>query len=211
MRIYRLLFAGLAGIVLLTGPLTLDATTRGTAGTSVSGGGTYNVLDDTLGGSWRDAGQFSINAGLRPDGSSYGQISFVGRGDFAAAWGACPFDPRCEDFPNTFTFIFQLTGPVSSVNTAGDTVTLTGELVETDHGKGDGEIFEAGNEPFSITLTEGSDQFVFQFCALPPFTMEVAKGTLNVNAGLTPTALLRAPAQARAKPSALPCHSPSAK
>ena len=208
MRSYRSLLPVLMGTALVFGPI--DAATRGAGGTSVSGGGIYNVLDDTFGGSWSNAGQFSVTAGQRPDGSAYGELSFTGRGDFAAVWGACPYDPRCVDFPNTSTFIFHLSGPVSAVTASGDTVTLTGELVETDYGKGDGEIFHAENEPFALTFTEGSNEFVFQFCALPPFTIEVAKGTLQVS-GSAPQALLRAPAATRAKPSPLPCHTPLAR
>ena len=207
MQTHRSLFVGLVAVALLAG--SLDATGRGPTGPSVSGGGIYNVLDDTLGGSWSEAGSFAINAGLSPGGSPYGEVSLVGRGDFAAAWGACPYDPRCEDFPNTATFIFRLIGAVSDVRVSGDIVQLSGVLVETDTGKSDGVIFEAENEPFLITATEGSSEFVFQFCQVPPFTMNVAKGSLQVSASTPSASMLRRPVSRTATAETMPCHAPT--
>lgn len=206
MRMHRSLFIGLVGLVVLAG--SLDVTARGPSGPAIAGGGIYNVLDDTFGGSWSRAGQIAISGGLNPNGSAYGQIDIVGRGDFAAAWGACPYDPRCEDFPNTSTFTFHLIGGVSAVSVAGDTVQVSGSLVETDYGKGDGVIFIAENEPFVVTATAGSSEFVFQFCQVPPFTMTLDSGSLQVTTG-SPVALLKRPVPSRPMAHALPCQTPS--
>jgi hypothetical protein len=206
MRFYRLLLTSLAGAaVLATG---LHASSAVIAGTSVSGGGQVNATDD-FGGYFPNAGTIDLNARQNPDGSASGSINFVGRGDFAAAWGACPIDPRCEDFPNTNTTMFRLRGQVSSVVSLGTSVEISGLLTETDHGKGDGVIFEELDVPFVITVTEGSRSFVLQFCLVPPFTMDLAAGNLSVTAGAPTAALLRKPAAIASL--ALSCHSPESR
>ncbi|HYN09012.1 MAG TPA: hypothetical protein VES67_16635 [Vicinamibacterales bacterium] len=204
MRACRLLFVSFVSAALLGS--SVDARPERSAGTSVLGGGIVDATDD-FGGWFPKAGQFAINAGLRPNGSPYGRINFVGRGDFAAAWGACPYDPRCEDFPNTFTKTFHLNGAVTDVNAFGNSVEITGFLTETDHGKGDGVIFEELDVPFVITATEGSSTFVLQFCLVPPFTMEVSKGNLSVNAS-APAALLQRP-QSQSVTAGMPCQAPA--
>ena len=206
MRIVRLLTVGLiGGLVLVAVP---HATTLSPAGTSISGGGTFNATDD-FGGTFPAAGQFTINAGLRPDGTPYGSLDLVGRGDFAAAWGACPYDPRCEDFPNTSTQIFHLSGEVTSLTTAGSDVIAAGLLSERDHGQGDGVIFEESDVQFSVVASEGSQSVVFQFCLVPPFTLEIAKGTLSVSVSSPQASLFQRPAQHPLN-RMMPCHAPQA-
>ena len=174
-------------------------------GVSISGSGIVNATDD-FGATYANAGQFAISAGLRPDGSAYGSLNVVGRGGFAAAWGACPYDPRCVDYPNTATKTFHLSGQVHSLVSIGSEVVASGTLTEIDHGKGDGVIFEEYDVPFSVTATEGSNAVVLQFCLLPPFTLELANGNLSVSAGSPQTKLFERPGQSQAR--ALSCHGP---
>ena len=184
-------------------------------GTSISGGGIVNATDD-FGTDFANAGQFSISAGVKPDGSPYGSMDLVGRGEFAAAWGACPYDPRCEDFPNTSTKTLHLRGEVNSLTAIGSDVVASGLLTEIDHGKGDGVIFEEYDVQFSVTASEGSNSVVLQFCLIPPFRLDMATGHLSVSAGTpqaklarvleSPAIKLERPAQRVAQP--LPCHGP---
>ena len=171
------------------------------AGPEITGGGRVNATD-IFGGYFEDAAALTIRAGVNPAGTAFGRISLVARGDFAAAWGACPYDPRCEDFPNLGTATLDLNGSVASVTSIGDTVEVSGTLTEVDHGKGTGVIFFEENVPFVITATEGSTSFVLQFCAVPPFTMDMADGTLAVHASTAPIGLLARPA---ARAAALSC------
>ena len=174
-------------------------------GLSISGSGIVNATDE---GSteFANAGQFTISAGLRPDGSARGSLNFVGRGEFAAAWGACPYDPRCEDFPNTATKTFHLSGQVQTLSAIGSNVVATGTLTEIDHGKGDGVIFEEYDVPFSVTASEGSSSVVLQFCLLPPFTLDMASGNLSVSASSPQAKLFQQPTLPVAR--ALSCHGP---
>jgi hypothetical protein len=175
-------------IAVFTFAVSPQAAPPAVPGLSISGSGIVNAIDD-FGAEFANAGQFSISAGLRADGSARGSLNFVGRGEFAAAWGACPYDPRCEDYPNTATKTFHLSGQVQSLVAIGSDVVASGTLTEIDHGKGDGVIFEEYDVPFSVTATEGSDSVVLQFCLLPPFTLEMASGNLSVSAS-TPKAKL---------------------
>ena len=199
MRTIRFVLTCLAaGAVLIS---ALHADSGVVAGPGASGGGLVNATDD-FGGSFPNAATFSLSARTGKDGAASGRFTLVGRGDFAAAWGACPYDPRCEDFPNTSTKTITLRGDVASIDSLGPTVEISGTLTETDHGKGDGVIFEELNVPFTITATEGSTTFVLQFCEVPPFTMNMATGSLSVQASL-PVALLNRPQAMARRPS---CH-----
>ena len=195
-------FTLVAAVATLATPIELGAIGR--AGPGITGGGRVNATD-TFGGYFEDAAAVTIRAGVNPSGGAYGRISLVARGDFASAWGACPYDPRCEDYPNLGTATLDLNGTVASVTSIGDTVEVSGTLTEVDHGKGKGVIFFEENVPFVITATEGSTSFVLQFCAVPPFTMDMADGTLAVYASTAQTGLLVRPA---ARAAALPCQGP---
>ena len=118
-------------------------------------------------------------------------MNLTATGDFAAAWGACPYDPRCE--PGGATSTLHLRGNVASVLTDGTTVTVSGTLTEIDHGKKNGVIFTEEDVPFVITAEEGSSSFVLQFCAVPPFTMDVATGHISVSAGAPAAGMLKRP------------------
>lgn len=175
-------------------------------GTLISGGGMVNATD-VFGGYFERAGQFSISAGVTPGGVAFGALSLVGRGDFAAAWGACPYDARCEDFPNTATKTFHLSGQVNSVSVVGSEIVAAGLLTEIDHGKSDGKIFEEFDVQFSVTATEGSQTVVLQFCEIPPFTLDIASGNLTVSASTPQAKLLSRPGPLGARP--LACHAPA--
>ena len=192
-------FTLVAAAATLAMPIGLGA--FGPAGPGITGGGRVNATD-IFGGYFNDAAALTIRAGVSPGGGAFGRLSLVARGDFAAAWGACPYDPRCEDYPNLGTATLDLNGIVASVTSTGDTVEVSGTLTEVDHGKGTGVIFFEENVPFLITATEGSTSFVLQFCAVPPFMMDMADGTLAVHAGAAPIGLLARPA---VRPAALPC------
>jgi hypothetical protein len=185
-----------AGVVLISG---LRAESGVAAGPGASGGGVVNATDIDS-GYFARAATLSLTASTGPGGEASGVFSLVGRGDFATAWGACPFDPRCE--PDTSTKTLKLQGEVTGITSLGDTVEISGTLTETDHGKGNGVIFEELNVPFVITATEGSQTFVLQFCEVPPFTMDMATGNLSVHAG-APVALLNRPQAVATRPS---CH-----
>lgn len=195
-------FTFVSAIVALAMPLGLGAVGR--AGLGITGGGRVNATD-VGGGSFEDAATVTIRAGVSPDGGAFGRFSLLARGEFAAAWGACPYDPRCEDYPNLGTATLELNGIVASVTSTGDVVEVSGTLTEVDHGKGTGVIFFEENVPFVITATEGSTSFVLQFCEVPPFTMEMATGTFTVQTGAAPLSLISRPG---ARPAALPCHAP---
>jgi len=200
LRVTRLLIVGMiAGLVVIVTP---QASTLASPGTSIAGGGIVTATDD-FGGVFSNAGQLSISAGVRPDGTPYGSLNLVGRGDFAAAWGACPYDPRCE--PNTSTLTFHLSGIVNSVTTAGSNVIVSGTLTESDKGRANGEIFHEDNVDFSLVATEGSQSVWFQFCFVPPFTLAVANGELSVSASTPQSRFFTRPAQ---RPAALQCHRP---
>lgn len=193
----------IAASILVVSP---QASPTAAPGVSITGGGIVNATDE-FGTEFVNAGQFSISAGLRPDGSPYGSLNFVGRGEFAAAWGACPYDPRCVDYPNTATKTFHLSGQVQSLVATGNEVVATGTLTEIDHGKGDGVVFEEYDVPFSVTATEGSSSVVLQFCLLPPFTLEMAAGNLSVSAGTPQAKLFERPGLGVAR--AMSCHGPA--
>ena len=178
----------LAAATILVSPL--DASLNVTADPSMSGGGTVHATDD-FGGYFPDAATFTIFAGVNPGGSAYGRMNLTANGDFAAAWGACPYDPRCE--PGSATSTLHLKGDVASVQTDGTTVAISGTLTEVDHGKQDGVIFTEEDVPFVITAEEGSSSFVLQFCAVPPFTMDVATGHISVHAGALSAGMLKRP------------------
>ena len=184
-------FTFVAAVATVAMPTGLAAVSP--AGPEITGGGRVNATD-IFGGYFENAAALTIRAGVNPAGNAFGRISLVARGDFAAAWGACPYDPRCEDFPNLGTATLDLNGVVASVTSIGDTVEVSGTLTEVDHGKGTGVIFFEENVPFVITATEGSTSFVLQFCAVPPFTMDMADGTLAVHASTAPIGLLARPA-----------------
>ena len=192
----------IAAVALFVSP---KAAPTGIAGPSIAANGIVNATDD-FGGYFANAGQFSVHAGLKKNGSAYGSLNLVGRGDFAAAWGACPYDPRCEDFPNTATKSFHLSGVVNSVVASGGTVVASGLLTEIDHGKGDGVIFEENDVQFSVTASEGSNSMVLQFCLIPPFTLTMASGNLSVSASTPQANLLQRPGHRATQ--ALPCHAP---
>lgn len=177
--------------------------------TAMYGAAVVNATDD-FGGTFRNAANFAINAGIKTNGAPYGTFKLVGYGDFASAWGACPFDPRCEDFPNTNTQIFALNGRVTRVESAGGTIQISGLVSETDWDKDRDVIFHVDDDPFVITASEGSDSFVLQFCLVPPFTFDVAKGHLMVRTATAPDTLLQRPVAAL-RPGPLPCHAPLAR
>jgi hypothetical protein len=195
-------FTLVAAAATLTMPIGLGA--AGSDGPGIAGGGRINATD-IFGGYFEEAAELTIRAGVNPGGGAFGRISLVARGDFAAAWGACPYDPRCEDYPNLGTATLDLNGIVARVSSVGDTVEVSGTLTEVDHGKGTGVIFREEEVPFVITATEGSTSFVLQFCAVPPFTMDMADGTLAVQASAAPSGLLARPS---VRPSALACQAP---
>jgi hypothetical protein len=95
------------------------------------------------------------------------------------------------------------------VSVEGDTVQVSGELVETDRGKSDGIILLAENEPYVLTATAGSNEFVFQFCQVPPFTMNLDSGVLQIRATASTLALFKRPVSTRSTGQALPCPVPS--
>ena len=177
-----------AGAVLISG-VSADSNTAAGPGVSIDG---QVDATDIFGGLFPKAATFSLNARTDRHGDASGRFNMVARGDFAAAWGACPYDPRCEDYPNTSTKTYTLKGDVTSIVALGATVEVSGTLTETDHGKRNGVIFEEFDVPFVITATEGSEEFVLQFCEVPPFTMNLAKGHVKVQAG-APTALFNRP------------------
>lgn len=177
-----------AAVTVLVSPI--GASSVVVADPSVSGGGTVHATD-VFGDYFPDAATFAIFAGVNPGGSAYGRINLTANGDFAAAWGACPYDPRCE--PGSATSTLHLKGDVASVLTDGNTVAVSGTLTEVDHGKENGVIFTEEDVPFVITATEGSSSFVLQFCEVPPFTMDVATGHISVRAGALAAGLLKRP------------------
>jgi hypothetical protein len=168
MRHLRLVLSAPACAVLL---LTwLPATPAGLAGASVAGGGTLDVTDID-GNHFPSAGEFAVSAGLNPDESAHGRITFVFRGSFAAYWGALP----------GVTDLFRLTGTVDAIAAETDAVVLSGELEETDYADGQGIVFTEERVPFAIALVPGTPAFVMQFCLLPPFEMHVSTGNLMVS------------------------------
>jgi hypothetical protein len=162
----RLFSVGLAAAVVLAGVVASSAAADRT---SLTGGGTVDVTDAD-GNVFPDAGEFALSAGVRPDGSPYGRITFVFKGDFASYWGAVP----------GVTHAFRLTGEVADVQTIGSSIVVSGTLTEVDTAKGDGVVFVEESVPFEIVSEVGSDSFVFQFCLLPPFYVDVATGRLTV-------------------------------
>lgn len=174
MRRMRLFSAGLAGAVVLASVVT---STASAGRTSLTGGGTVDVTDAD-GNLFPYAGEFALSAGVTPDGSPYGRITFVFTGDFAAYWGALP----------GVTDVFRLTGEVTDVHTSGNSVVISGTLTEVDTARGDGVVFVEENVPFQIVGEAGSESFVFQFCLLPPFYVDVANGHLNVQTSGVSTA-----------------------
>jgi hypothetical protein len=188
MRSHRLLFAGLLGAALTFG--ALQAAPARSGGPSVFGGGIVHVTDESD-GFFKNAGLFAIVAGLHRNGSAYGHISFLFGGTFGTLWGACPIDPRCV--PGTTTHSYSLQGDVTGVTSNGETVEVTGTLSEIDRNRRGRVVFEEHDVPFTITLEERSRSFVFQWCLLPPFTMDVGVGGLHVNASDTLASLLQRP------------------
>jgi hypothetical protein len=150
--------------------LCASAALSAAAGPVISGGGVVNVMDADS-NLFPLAGEFSVSGGLTPNGAAHGSINFVFRGDFARYWGAVP----------GVTNVFHLTGTVTEVSVSGDEITLRGTLTETDFATGQGVVFVEENVPFEIVMQAGSRSFVMQFCLLPPFVMEVAKGNLDVH------------------------------
>ncbi len=192
-------FTLFAAVATLTTPVDLGAS--GTAAPALSANGRVNATD-VFGAEFPNAAQISLNASLTPGGDASGEFNLIASGDFGAAWGACPVDPRCQDYPNLTTAVLKLSGIVTGGTSLGDTVEVSGTLTEVDHGKGAGVIFREEDVPFVVTATKGSPSFVLQFCEVPPFTMEMAAGTLVVRPGTSPATLLARPA---ARPAALPC------
>jgi hypothetical protein len=99
-----------------------------------------------------------------------------------------------------------LRGSVTDVTSSGDSVEIAGTLTETDYGTRGGEVFKEFDVPFVITANEGSRTFVFQFCLVPPFTMEIAHGLYRVDAGPS-LAMFDRPA-VRSSMAGLPCPTP---
>jgi hypothetical protein len=135
---------------------------------------------DIEGSAFANAGQFSINAGVTPNGDAVGAVNFVFRGAFAAFWGACPLVCPGQ------TFVLHLKGEVTAVETSGGSVVLSGPMSETDIGQGGGVIFHEAEVPdgFTLTLTPGSDTFALRFCEVPEFQLEVLRGHLSIDDGL---------------------------
>jgi hypothetical protein len=169
MRNHRLLTTTLLAAGLM---LCVSNTLQGAAGPVVSGGGVVHVTD-VDGNTFPLAGEFSVNGGLTQAGAPHGRINFVFSGYFAAYWGAVP----------DVTDRFRLSGRITNVTVNDGNIVLRGVLNETDYDAGAGVVFVEENVPFEIVVQPGSTTFVFQFCEVPPFTLEVATGTLAVHGG----------------------------
>ena len=192
MKRHHLFLVGVATVALWS--YAPQAAPAGRARNAVSGGGPVDMTDE-FAGVFERAGTFGLTAGLQPDGTAVGHVNFVFRGDFAAAWGACPFDSRCV--PNASTSTFHLAGTVNALSEQTGSLQVSGLLTEIDHGRGDGIIFEEFNVPFVITLTEDSTSFVLQWCLLPPFTVET-HAALQVSISGASASLLKEPGSSAA-------------
>jgi len=172
-----LFFSGLVAVTLLMG--TLGATPGEFPGPWVSGGGIVSATDieDNV---FANAGTFSIDARVSPNGNASGHVNFVFGGAFAAFWGACP-----SICPGQ-TAVLHLKGEVTDVETSGGSVVLSGPMSETDIGKHGGNIFYEAEVPngFTLTLTPGSNTFTLRFCEVPEFQLQVTGGHLSVDGGL---------------------------
>jgi hypothetical protein len=87
----RLLFVSVVSAVLLGS--AVSASPERAAGLSVLGVGIVDAIDD-FGDPFPNAGLFTLSAGRRPNDRAHGSLTFVGWGDFAAAWGALPVRPK---------------------------------------------------------------------------------------------------------------------
>jgi len=154
----------------------------------VNGGG-HGILTDALDPSlYQFPVQYAIAGTVAGDGTASGYVNFVFRGEMAEYWGALP----------GITDTFHVFGKVTGGSVAPDgTVTLTGTVTEHDFDQGNGKVFIALNEPFTLVASPGENEFHFQFCLLPEWIITVTSGGLSVSSSSMQSSSLQLAQQAR--------------
>ena len=199
----------IGGFALVASPKAASPVAPSPIGPSIAGGGIVSATD-VFGTKFLPAGLFSVSAGVKRNGLAHGSMSLIGFGEFAAAWGACPYDPRCKDYPNAATNLFNLRGRVDSLISVGNQVVASGFLTEIDYDKHGHVVFREDDVQFSVIATEGSKSMVLQFCEVPPFTLHMGLGIVTVNASAPqPNVNFNRPAAHAKEIGALACQTPA--
>jgi len=143
---------------------------------AVLNGGGHGILSDPYGNNFPV--QFAIAGTVNADGTARGNVNFVFQGEMADYWGALP------GVTDTLHVFGNVTG--GSVSADG-TVTLTGTVTEHDFDTGNGKVFVVVGEPFVIMAgpSIGENVFIFQFCALPTFTIAITSGRMEIQSAAT--------------------------
>ena len=168
----RVSYAAMAALLTIaTLAFTSHPACAGAPAAIVNGGG-HGILTDPDGNTFPI--QFAIAANVTDDGSAYGHINFVFRGEMADVWSAVPGEVD----------LFHVYGQVTAGSVAADgTVTLQGTVTEIDFDQGNGRIFIVKSDPFVI-VTGGSvegNAFELTYCLLPTWHIAVTNGNLSIH------------------------------
>jgi hypothetical protein len=105
------------------------------------------------------------------NGTAEGYINFVFGEGFSRVWGAVP--------PNNLLY---LSGNINQITQDDGHTVLRGTLREADYSRGQGVVFLI-DDLFEIKVGGdlGPNEFILQWCSLPPFLVKVTDGELTVN------------------------------
>jgi hypothetical protein len=150
-------------------PIELNSTVANGGGSAVM---TLLAPAGELGGPRRYSLHFAMVAGFINGGSvAEGYVNFAFGEGFSRVWGAVP--------PNNLLF---LSGNITEITEDNGYTVLRGTLREADYTRGQGVVFLI-DDLFEIKVGGdlGRNEFILQWCLLPPYLVKVTDGDLSVN------------------------------